>query len=134
MSILVIKNGYVTYPDAWIVLNKEDAATCAYAGVVEVCRCESEIPHFLFLSSIPIADMTDEDEQAVYQHCCDAYPAFAELLRTEVTPIWDEEGHFLNATKWISALHPGCFAIYCVGDPNYPEGYQPPCGAMIIPD
>lgn len=129
-----LKDGYVKYPESWIVLNEKDSAICSYAGVVEVRANGVEFPHFLFFSTIPIAEMSDEAVQDIYQHCCDAYPAFAELLLTEVTPIWDEEGHLVNATEWISAPHPGCFAIYCLGNPNYPADYQPPYGAMIIPN
>lgn len=131
MCYLRIKDGFVKYPSNWILLNEEDACNCCYMGVIEFHACGLDLPHFLFPAPKPIGELSAEEDAELYRQCCALYP---ELDQQVLHLIQDSEGHILNAQDVEESYHINFFILYRLGDPYFPADYQPPCGAMIIPD
>lgn len=142
---IFLKDGYVTFPDDWIILPDvyDRPDNCLYAGVVESRNCEKyHIPHFIFFcnykytSEYP-ADFTD----TVYQRCAAVYPDFRRLYNMQLpTPDLsrtDPEGLEIMQ-KWYDAPQFSLFHIVEKDDPIYwnrvTPNYNPPYGVMIVRD
>ena len=140
MKITFLKNGYVTYPKDWIVLDNVfgSAENCMYAGCVESRNSKKfGIPHFIFFCDMKYGkDYTDEMSEKIYSACAKAYPKFREFYNME-QPMPDP--HDKEALqRWNEAPCFGLFHIVEKGDPIYwhdaDPDYQPPYGAVIIRD
>lgn len=138
MKRTYLRDGYVIYPNDWIVLNDVfgPADSCSYAGVVE-SRNSSEygIPHFIFFSNAKYGrDYTDDMTDKIYEACAEAYPDFKKYwnLQLPIPDLNDEKA----VDAWKKAPEFSVFHIPVKGDPiGWPrEDYKPPFGAMIIRD
>ena len=134
MRITNLKNGYVEYPENWIVLKNlfGSSETCLYAGVVEARNSTKYgIPHFLFFSDKKYAkDYSDEMELKIFEACKKAWPAFEEFEKMErPLPDFSDQN---EAKKWDEAPCIHLFHIIEKGDPIYDQEYDPPYGAQII--
>lgn len=138
MHITFLKEGYVIYPEDWIVL--EDvfgpADTCMYAGVVESRNYEQYgIPHFIYFCNVKYGkDYSDDMRTRIYAACAKAFPDFKKYYNMQVL---NPNMHDLREIKkWDAAPYFGLFPLVEKGDPfywhAYNPDYKPPFGAMII--
>ena len=78
---LEIKNGYIQYPEDWVILNPNKAKDCSSACVVE-CKNNPDIPHYLFFTN----KTRDEYNKAFYDEvnelCCMRNTLFEKVLNT----------------------------------------------------
>ena len=66
MKTILLKNGYVQYPDEWVAVKNMDPIQCDYCGVVEVRNGNKyKCPHFVFFLDKPILKITDEDRNHI---------------------------------------------------------------------
>ncbi len=134
-------DSYITIPDDWIVLNKEEAAQCEYALVVEVrWRNKTKpIPHFVYFHNYSKSSQYDKTFfDKVNRKCVQAYPEFQEFIDwekshhdQELKPDPDNPGQFLNAEAFLEGPQIGHFPVYVQGDRTYCDG-EPPYGVCIV--
>ena len=76
MKKIEIRNGYVQYPEEWVVLEPIGLAKeCEHVGVVHVHAKEQEgVPCFMFFSRMAIRELSGEDVRTVLNACVDVYP------------------------------------------------------------
>ena len=122
-----ISNGYVVYPENWILLNPEDAAMATYVGVVEVRQKELQIPHFLFFSSEKINQLDSTFFEKINAKCAELYPKFRDVLNRQVPYI---EG--VNEDEFLKSPQIGHFQIPVQGEDDCFKDHKPPYGAMVI--
>lgn len=122
-----ISNGYVVYPEDWILVNPEDAAMATYVGVVEVRQKELHIPHFLFFSSKKINQLDSSFFEKINTKCAELYPKFHDVLKMQVPYI---EG--VNEDEFLKSPQIGHFQIPVQGEDDYFKDHKPPYGAMVI--
>lgn len=107
-----IKNGYVTCPADWIILNPEEAENCNYAGVVECRRSEFYgIPHFLFFTDKLSKEYNNELYDKVQKMCCEKWPQFADIIDKQVEPVYDAERRMVNTQDYMEAPIIGYFGL-----------------------
>lgn len=132
MRKIAMQDGFLIIPDDWIVLNKKDAKTCRYAGVVE-CRNHQKfgIPHFVFFTNAEYGK--DYDTDLIDELCCKAWPKFKNVLKKQVDPIRDPEkpGEYLNLKEHLESPYIGYFGIG-EADNDLREIERMPYGAMIV--
>jgi len=138
MRKIIIKNGYITIPTDWILLNPDEAKNCTYAAVVE-CRYSEKygIPHFLHFNNKKYGkDFDPEYEDFVSNLCVKAWPKFQDIIDRQVTLVADpaDPSQYLNGDEYSSCPKIGVFHVYEKGDPLYGDNYEPPYGAMIVRD
>ena len=129
MRRINIMDGYVIFPENWIVTKYENAKSCQYAGVIETKNgSKYNIPHFIVFSSKPISEITKEDSDKIFLCCCQEYPEFQEILKKDIPIQYDEFHKIINGKEWLEAPHPAIFPIKEYRDADYDYPY----GAMII--
>lgn len=102
-------NGIVMVPNDFITLEATVTASANYAGVV--AEKNGSLPHFVLLSEKPINEMTAEDEDRIYDLCCEVYPETAGVRAKEVEAVFDENGRLTNADEWMKSPRLGIFGI-----------------------
>lgn len=125
MRRIDICDGYVIFPDDWIVTSYQNPKECKYVVVVETMHgSEYQVPHFLAFCEKPIDQLTSSDTDAIYESCCKEYPDFKKILALDVPPKLENHNQLLNKEEWLKAPHPGLFCIDDYGQPdtNYPYG------------
>lgn len=138
-----IKNGVLSCPKDWIVLNLEEAHNMEYAGVIECRNSKSfgmkhfnkAIPHFVFFSNIKYAtDYNKNYINHINNLCREKWSDFDVVINSQVAPIYDPTNpcKILNEYEYLNAPTIGYFSIYEQGDPTYSSNYEPPAGARII--
>lgn len=130
MDKIDMANGYIIYPEDWIVLDYQKPEWCEYAGVVSIRNNHVyNVPIFLFFSDTKIKDLSKDEEEAIYRKCIGKYPDFRKILTMQVTLAYDSEGNLLNGELWDKAPTIGIFQIAEYGKDNvYPYG------AMVVPE
>lgn len=128
MERIDIEDGYVIFPNDWIVIDYRKPEECKYVGVVSIRNGEKyNVPIFLFFSDVKINALTEGDEDDIRMWCRKKYPDFAKIESQQVTPAYNAQGKMLNFDFWDKAPTIGIFPIFEYGkDTNYPYG------AMII--
>ncbi|MGN1141099.1 MAG: hypothetical protein ACI4TF_07855 [Oliverpabstia sp.] len=145
MRITFLKDGYVIYPDDWIILDDVfgPAEECMYAGSVESRNFSKfGIPHFIYFCNVKSGkDYTDEMKTQIYNACAKAYPDFKKFYNMQIPTNHigdnpDDSGYWDRLNEWNSMP---CFSIFPIvekHDPifwnNFTPDYKPPFGAMII--
>ncbi|EPB8220769.1 hypothetical protein [Clostridium perfringens] len=129
MKKIEIQNGYVIFPEDWVILNEDDAKNCEYVGVIEVKNgTKYNSPHFLFFSTKPINELTNNDTKKLDEKCIKMFSDYQKILNDYIPLKYDEKGEMLNGKEHISGPIPGYFAILDYGlDISY---Y--PLGAMVF--
>ncbi|MGC5816111.1 hypothetical protein [Clostridium perfringens] len=129
MKKIEIQNGYVIFPEDWIILNEYHAKNCEYARVIEVKNgTKYNSPHFLFFSTKPINELTNNDTKKLDEKCINMFSNYKKILNEYIPLKYDENGEMLNGNEHISGPIPGYFAILDYGlDISY---Y--PLGAMVF--
>lgn len=127
MKKIELKEGYLTYPSDWILLNSGMANQCYYAGVVE-CRNSEKygVPHFVFFSD---ENYDDAFCEKINKMCVKAWPEFQKIIEMQVEPIFDPEkpGRCINVEEHLASPYIGHFHIQEEGAP-----WNPPFGAVIV--
>lgn len=151
MRTIFIEDGYVIFPNNWIVLDgvEDIPEKCRYAGVVE-CRngdlygLNGEgFPHFLFFTRTAKygRDYSKELENTVYSACDKVYPQFMKVKDKEPTKEeWDkckgdDAESILLAQELLRRPQIGLFNLPEKDDPVYwmsERNYIPPYGAMVV--
>lgn len=109
----------VKAPSGWVVVNPADAMDSCFAGVIEIKNgAKYNAPHFLFFSSEPIGEMSDNQRAAIEARIIGIWPRFADVKRDEKL-----------SDQIKDAPHVGFFSLYDEG--KYPLG-TPPYGACIV--
>ncbi|MDU1587022.1 MULTISPECIES: hypothetical protein [Clostridium] len=130
MKRIDIEDGYVIFPDDWLVVYNHNPINSKYAGVVEVKNgTEYNAPHFLFFSEKPINQLTENDIELIDKECSVIFPKYKDILRDYVPLIFDKEHKPINLDEHITSPIPGYFAIQEYNRSPY-STY--PCGAMIF--
>lgn len=104
-----LQNGYLVVPENFVVLEKSVTEKADYAGVVE--EKNGNVPHYVFLSEIPVSEYTAEDEERIYALCGEVNPEVISLREQEIDLQYDANGNILNATEWQLAPRFGAFVI-----------------------
>ena len=131
MQRIAIKSGTLIVPEDWILVEWDEASDSDYVGVIETRNgSKYDLPHFFFHSRKEISELTDIEEETVLKHCCEVYPAFREVLRRRVKPVF-EDGIMVNREEYRVAPEPGIFGIPVAGSRGDDERDYP-YGAMII--
>lgn len=135
MYHLSIKDGTLIYPLDWYVLNRHQANTFKYAGVVTYRNCEKyDLPYLVFLTDKKYSfEYTDKDIEEIKKLCLYTVEKdFTEIFDLEIEPILDEKGAITNKEDWEKAPSLNFFSIYEDGDPKFGPNYMPPNNAKII--
>lgn len=138
-----LKDGILICPDNWIMLNRDQASTMMYAGVVECRNSKSfgkehfgeEIPHFVYFSDYKYGkDYPEKYTDDINKLCAKVWPNFETVINNQVEPIYNPElpMRLLNANEWEEAPTIGHFSIYEQGDSLFGKNYEPLAGARII--
>lgn len=118
MKTIILKNGYVRYPDEWVAVKNMDPKKASNCGVL-ACRNSGkyDIPTFMFfLENKTIDEMDAEDESNVYEACKRVFPAFSEVLKSQVEPQYDKNHRIVNLEAWDDAPTIGWFHVFDVDD------------------
>ncbi len=82
---IACKDGVITFPREWLVVNEEDALKCRYAGVIEGSVRNDMIPHFLFFTEYSDASMyTEEMKEKILKACVKMCPDFRKVVDREI--------------------------------------------------
>lgn len=128
MRRIDIADGYVIFPEEWIVIKYNAPQLCRYVGVVETMNgAKYKAPHFLLFSEKPINQIPEAEVKKIMQYCCDEYEPFKNILEQEIPAQYDSSNHLLNQDEWMAAPHPGLFSIA-----DYGTAQNYPCGAMVV--
>lgn len=118
MKKILLKHGYVQYPDEWVAVKNMDPAECDYCGVVEVRNgYKYKCPKFIFFLDHPVVDLTDEDEEKINKSIIEIFPDFQDIIDDHVEEEYDENYHLLNPKEWDDAPTIGHFSIEEKGKP-----------------
>ena len=118
MKTIILKHGYVQYPDEWMAVKNIDPAECDYCGVVEVRNgYKYKCPKFIFFLDHPVVDLTEEDEDRINKAIIDKFPDFEDIIDDHVEEKYDENYHLLNLKEWDEAPTIGHFSIVEKGKP-----------------
>lgn len=149
MKAMPIKDGIVTFPDDWVVLDVGNPSECMYAGVVEIKNDEKytenrePLPHMLFYCSYKYSnEYTQQLKNDIYTAIEQLYPIFSRIVQDEPTL---EEYYSANfrtkegrakARELASRPAVGLFALPEYLDPIYwnssSPNFEPVMGAMVI--
>ena len=129
MKKVNIIDGYVIFPDDWIITKYQNPENCKYVGVVETKNgAKYNTPHFIVFSTKPIHEMTDSECDEIFHYCCIEHPQFKQIIEKNIPLQYDRFHNVLNSKEWEKAPHPAIFAINDYGQPE--SAY--PFGAMIV--
>lgn len=118
MKKILLKHGYVQYPDNWVAVKNMDPAECDYSGVVEVRNgYKYKCPKFIFFLDHPVVDLTDEDEEKINKAIIEIFPDFQDIIDDHVEEEYDENYNLLNPKEWDDAPTIGHFSIEEKGKP-----------------
>lgn len=118
MKTIILKHGYVQYPDEWMAVKNIDPAECDYCGVVEVRNgYKYKCPKFIFFLDHPVVDLMEEDEDRINKAIIDKFPDFEDIIDDHVEEKYDENYHLLNLKEWDEAPTIGHFSIEEKGKP-----------------
>lgn len=122
MRKMYLKNGYISFPADWIVINENDAANCSAAIVIEPTNKSNGLGHYLLFTDKKPEEMSAEEEDRVMD-------AIA-VIDVEFRTAWNDSCKRLATyAERLMNLYP----IYVKGDPAYDADYIPPYNCMIIP-
>jgi len=128
-----LANGIVEFPSDWVELNYCKPECSLYAGVVEIKDGPRyNLPHFIFYSSKPINELSQEDCDTINELCCELYPIMRDVLNMHQDMKYDENGKISNLQDLKYIPFVGHFQIPFYGDPLYgmnEENY--PCRAFV---
>ena len=106
MKKVSIIDGYVIFPNDWIITKYQNPENCKYVGVVEAKSISNDPPYFIVFSTKPIHKITTAEYDEILHYCCMEYPALKD--NKEQAP-----------------------AIFAINEQGQP-GTTYPFGAMII--
>lgn len=124
-----ILNGYVIYPDDWIVYDFEEPKQSTRAVVIEVRNGHRyNAPHVIFFTNQ--TRITEGLQDSICRNLAARYPVFAEIMRDKVEPVYGAHGKLLNEEEWLESPVPGFFFIADADKPlGHITGY--PFGAKV---
>ena len=127
MTLIGIADGYVTFPESWIVVNKEDAKKCHYAYVVEIMTQQiMKVPHFIGFVDKPINTLSQEEQNDIYDACEKVCPDFSKFREANKNITLNND--MSNLKEW---THKPVLGIFSVSDYGDPYGIFP-YGTMIV--
>lgn len=113
----------VAFPKEWKVLNRDEAESARYAGVIEVrdpIRRErrvikgyddDRIPHFLFFRKEPVYEMTETDRAEITKMAIAEWPELSDIQARERKLEYGPDGGITNYQEFINAPAIGFFEI-----------------------
>ena len=121
-----LKNGYVIYPQDWVVLSVESPEKSINAVVIETRNGDKyNIPHFIFFTKE--TRITQRISELALSEVVKKCPIYQKILDSKVVPVFDSEGNVLNIEEWRESLEPALFFIQDADNPvgsiaGYPFG------------
>lgn len=114
MKTIILKDGYVKYPDHWVAVKNMDPSEATHCGVLSVRNgIKLGVPTFLFfLKDKTINEMDFEDEKRVYLACESGFPEFSSVLKAQVDPKYGSNGQILNLDEWNKSPTIGWFHVF----------------------
>lgn len=136
MKKIRLVDGYLIYPENFILLNESAAQNYRNVCIVEVRNAQFPVPHFIYFSGNTPAHYTDADTTYINQLCVQKWPRFQEIADTAKRPIYDPDNPMrcLNDAEMRTAPQIGYFGIIATNDPNYSDLYAAPYNIKIIRD
>ena len=131
------KDGVITFPREWIVVNEKDAPKYRYAGVIEGSAMNSMIPHFLFFTEYSDAGMyTDKLKEKILKTCIEKCPDFKKVVdkeheREEGIVKYDGLSDYLFDRNYYMKPEYDFFTIRCDDDPGFGGPENQPYGCYI---
>ena len=108
-----LKTGYLIYAEDDFILMDSASDTYDYAGVIEVVN--SNLPHYIFVSSSPLEYLTHQEEDEVIDMLCMKIPELQGIREKEVKPIFTSKGVLKNLHEWICSPKICIFPIKEIG-------------------
>ena len=117
MKKIRLVDGYLIYPENFILLNESAAQNYRNVCIVEIRNAQFPVPHFIYFSGNNPAHYTDADT-------------------TYINPIYDPDNPMrcINDAEMRTAPQIGYFGIIATNDPNYSDLYAAPYNIKIIRD
>lgn len=128
MKTIILKNGFVKYPNHWIAIKNINPQEATQCGVLAFRNSLTyNIPTFLFfLNNKTIQEMDSKDQEQIYHACQKKYPEFNSLLEKQVDPKYDINNTIINIKEWDEAPTIGWFHVF-----DADEDYGPFNDALI---
>lgn len=130
MKKIAIQDGYVIFPDDWVVLNISESSISNYVIVVEVKNgSEYNAPKFIYFTQKAPGTLTDYDCDLIDAECIMKFPAYQRILDDHISLMFDKNHNPINLKEANESPTPGYFFIQEYKKSSY-NSY--PYGAMII--
>lgn len=127
MKKMYLKDGYVVFPDGWIVVNPEASERSRYAYVIETVDLYNQfkMPHFIFFDDDTI-DHVEQKRNSIFAEASRMYPRLNDILDKEVTPVYGKEDSYgirplLNSDEYNHAPKVLIFKIADAGNERHQD-------------
>ena len=114
MKTIILKNGYIKYPDHWVAVKNMNPSEATHCGILTFRKgIKLGIPTFLFfLKDKTVNEMDIEDEKRVYEACEMVFPSFHSVLGAQVEPQRGLNNQILNFDEWNESPEIGWFHVF----------------------
>lgn len=99
-------NGIVMMSENGTIVGTIIADDIRYIGVV--AEKNEFIPHIVVMLDKPVEELSDEEEESVYDFCAGVCPEITSIRERQVDPLF-ENGTIVNAEEWEQSPHLGLF-------------------------
>lgn len=124
----IASDDYVLAPADWVVVNRLEAPSCAYAGCMNIRHgVRYGAPLFLFFLNHPINEMTKDEQSYLMDLAKISWPDMQKVQNDFVELQYNADGGVANAAEHLSSPQVGFFGLYDSGEVD-----DPPYGAVIV--
>ena len=128
MKRINISNGYVVFPNDWVVIKYDPPEDSINAVVIEVMNgWKYNAKHYIFFTYKNFLDSAEEER--ILEMISSEYPEFEAILKKRLKPIYDINGKLINEKEYSEAPAPGFFFL---PDSTEAQFKEIPFGAQIF--